>query len=82
MTVTAATHGLVDDVLAGALRGELIGPDDSGYDEARAVYNAMIDRRPAVIARCADVADVIAVVDFARRRGAPRGAGRHGVRAP
>ena len=35
-----------------ALRGELIGPDDSGYDEARAVYNAMIDRRPALIARC------------------------------
>ncbi len=68
MTVTAATHGLVDDVLAGALRGELIGPEDSGYDEARAVYNGMIDRRPAVIARCADVADVIAVIDFARRR--------------
>jgi FAD/FMN-containing dehydrogenase len=68
MTVTAATQGLVDDVLAGALRGELIGPEDSGYDEARAVYNGMIDRRPAVIARCEDVADVIAVVDFARRQ--------------
>ena len=68
MTVTAATQGLVDEVLAGALRGELIGPEDSGYDKARAVYNGMIDRRPAVIARCADIADVIAVVDFARRR--------------
>jgi FAD/FMN-containing dehydrogenase len=80
MTVTQATRELADDELAGALRGELIGPDDPGYDQARAVYNAMIDRRPALIARCEDVADVIAVVGFARRRGmllAVRGGGHN-----
>ena len=40
------------DELAAALHGELIRPEDSGYDQARAVYNAMVDRRPAAIARC------------------------------
>ncbi|HXG94533.1 MAG TPA: FAD-binding oxidoreductase [Blastocatellia bacterium] len=49
------------------LRGELIRPRDDGYDEARKVYNAMIDRRPAMIARCANVADAISAVNFARR---------------
>jgi FAD/FMN-containing dehydrogenase len=48
------------------LRGELIGPGDAGYDTARTVYNAMIDKQPALIARCVDVADVIAAVNFAR----------------
>src|SRR5438128_1007390 len=50
----------------GSLRGELIGPGDASYDDARKVYNAMIDRRPALIARCAGVADVITAVNFAR----------------
>ncbi len=50
-----------------SLRGELIAPGDAQYDEARKVYNAMIDRRPRLIARCADVADVIAAVNFAPR---------------
>jgi len=49
-----------------SLRGELIRPSDKGYDAARKVYNAMIDRRPAMIARCADVADVITAVNFGR----------------
>ena len=52
--------------LATVLRGDLIMPGDPGYDEARAVYNAMIDKRPAAIARCRDAADVIACVRFAR----------------
>jgi FAD/FMN-containing dehydrogenase len=49
-----------------SLRGTLIQPGDDGYDTARNVYNGMIDRRPRFIARCADVADVIAAVNFAR----------------
>ena len=52
--------------LKNRLRGEIIQPSDNGYDDARKVYNAMIDRRPALIARCADVADVIAAVNFGR----------------
>src|SRR3954467_14845778 len=46
-------------------RGSLIEPGARGYDQARALYNAMIDKRPALIARCADVADVIATADVA-----------------
>jgi FAD/FMN-containing dehydrogenase len=52
--------------LRGAFRGQLVGPGDRGYAAARQVYNAMIDKRPALIARCTDVADVIAAVEFAR----------------
>ena len=55
--------------LKATLRGELIPPGDGRYDGARAVYNAMIDRRPALIARCVDVADVMAAVQFARAHG-------------
>src|SRR6267378_590716 len=51
------------------LRGELLSLGDEGYEEARKLYNAMIDRRPALIARCADVADVIAAVNHARETG-------------
>src|SRR5690349_19098591 len=65
MTTSAiATHAYED--LAAAMRGSLITPGDPGYDQARAVYNAMIDKRPAAIARCRDVADVITCVRFAR----------------
>jgi FAD/FMN-containing dehydrogenase len=66
--------------LAAALRGELIQPGDPGYDGARAVYNAMIDRHPAAIARVRDTADVIACVRFARANGieiAVRGGGHN-----
>ena len=52
--------------LKARLRGELIQPNDNAYDAARKVYNAMIDRRPRLIVRCADVADVMAAVNFAR----------------
>jgi FAD/FMN-containing dehydrogenase len=47
-------------------RGKLIGPADKDYDEARALYNGMIDKRPTLIARCSDAADVMAAVNYAR----------------
>ena len=64
MTTTAQQHGF--GTLQEAMRGAVIQPGDAGYDAARAVYNGMIDRRPAAIARCADVADVMTAVRFAR----------------
>src|SRR2546427_7671913 len=48
------------------LRGQLIQPGDNDYDDARKVYNGMIHKKPRMIARCADVADVIRSVNFAR----------------
>jgi FAD/FMN-containing dehydrogenase len=63
------------------LRGDLLRPGDEGYDGARRIHNGMIDRRPALIARCAGVADVVASVNFARDhqlRVSVRGGG-HGV---
>ena len=55
------------DALRSSVRGEIILPDDAAYDEARHVFNAMIDRHPAVIVRCNDVADVISAVNFGRQ---------------
>ena len=55
----------IDKFQAG-LRGELIRRNDPQYDEARKLYNAMIDKRPLLIARCADIADIISAVNFAR----------------
>jgi FAD/FMN-containing dehydrogenase len=61
-------------------RGQLHAPGDPGYDEARKLYNAMIDKRPGLVARCADVADVIRAVKLAQHRGwalAVRGGGHN-----
>lgn len=55
--------------LEAGFRGELIRPGDSSYEERRRIWNGSIDRRPALIARCAGVADVIGAVRFARRAG-------------
>src|SRR3954469_5718168 len=55
--------------LAAAMRGTLLAPGDEGYDAARHVWNGMIDKQPALIARCAGAADVIAAVNFARNHG-------------
>jgi FAD binding domain/Berberine and berberine like len=49
--------------------GQVVRPDDADYDEARAVYNGMIDRRPGLIARCSGVADVVDAVNVAREKG-------------
>ena len=62
-------------------RGPVITADEAGYDEARKVYNAMIDRRPLAVVRCVNAGDVMATVDFARENGvgiAVRG-GSHSV---
>jgi FAD/FMN-containing dehydrogenase len=67
--------------LAATMRGALIQRGDPGYEEARTIYNAMIDKHPALIAQCTDVADVIAAVTFAREQGllvAIRGGGHNG----
>ncbi len=53
------------------VRGETITAEDAGYEEARRVYNAMIDRRPRVIVRASDTDDVVAAVNFARRNDLP-----------
>jgi FAD/FMN-containing dehydrogenase len=58
-------EGAVQEFKA-SLHGPLLRPDDAGYEEARKVWNGMIDRRPALIASCAGVADVITAVNFAR----------------
>jgi FAD/FMN-containing dehydrogenase len=66
--------------LAGQLRGTLLTPGDPGYDDARQVYNAMIDRYPAAVAQCRDVTDVRNCVRFAREHGveiAIRGGGHN-----
>ena len=66
--------------LRSALRGALLAPGDPGYEEARVVYNAMIQRRPGAIAQVADVGDIIACVNAARAAGvmvAVRGGGHN-----
>src|SRR4051812_18373942 len=72
----AARHAL------SALNGQLVGPDDSGYEEARKVYNGMIDRHPALIAGCRTPEEVAAVLGFARDHDLPvaiRGGGHNGA---
>ena len=67
--------------LASALKGRLVQRGGDGYDAAREVFNAMIDRHPAAIAYCADTADVVHALNFAREQGlllAVRGGGHNG----
>jgi FAD/FMN-containing dehydrogenase len=65
-TTEATTTGL--EALRASVHGLVIGPDDEGYDEARRIWNGAIDRRPACVARCSGVADVVEAVRFARER--------------
>jgi FAD/FMN-containing dehydrogenase len=67
--------------LALDFRGHLVSPADAGYDDARKLYNGMIDKRPRLVAQCLDVADVIAAVNYGRDNGmiiAIRGGGHNG----
>ena len=77
-TVTLA--GLEE--LQAQVRGDVITPDDARYEDARKVYNAMIDKHPALVVSCRDVADVQAALAFGRANGldiAVRGAGHNGA---
>src|SRR3954452_15716232 len=74
MATQITSHPLGAATLAefeAGLSGRLIRPDDWGYDEARAIWNGAHDRRPALIVRCAGVADVMRAVDFARSEDLP-----------
>src|SRR5918998_1476447 len=85
MTVTQPRPNAVDDLRAD-FRGALLSPGEEGYEEARHVWNGAIDRRPALVGRCAGADDVVRAVRFARERDLPlsvRGGGHsvlgHGV---
>ncbi|SDJ57663.1 FAD-binding oxidoreductase [Natronorubrum texcoconense] len=69
MATTATDDDAAIEELSATLRGELIRPADPAFDDARTVYNGMIDKHPGLIVRCANVADVIAAVTFGRERG-------------
>ncbi|HJT99645.1 MAG TPA: FAD-binding oxidoreductase [Actinomycetes bacterium] len=73
MAATANTRNVIGEATLGeleaTLRGQLVRPTDPDYDQARAVWNAAHDRRPALIVRCAAAADVIRAVEFARSEG-------------
>lgn len=67
--------------LRASIRGPVFTPSDEGYDSARSIWNAMIDRRPAAIARCTGTADIIEAIKFAHESGAPLAtrAGGHNI---
>jgi FAD/FMN-containing dehydrogenase len=74
MTAIAEGLTLEETVLAelqAGFRGQIVGRDDPTYDEHRKIWNGSLDRRPALIARCAGVADVMSAVKFARKNGLP-----------
>ena len=79
-TKTTVVEESVVAGLQSQLRGEVLQPGDESYDKARKVWNGMIDKKPALIVRCASADDVVAVVSFARENGillAVRGGGHN-----
>jgi FAD/FMN-containing dehydrogenase len=70
-TSSEVSSGIDFDALRQRLRGGLLLPDDSGYDDARSIWNAMIDRRPAAIAQPLGVADLVQAIGFAREHDLP-----------
>lgn len=80
MAVTTASDATLAQELDGGLRGRAIGPNDPSYDQARAVWNGSIDRRPTVVAECLGVADIRSALEVARHRDLPiavRGGGHN-----
>ncbi|MEO8295949.1 MAG: FAD-binding oxidoreductase [Gemmatimonadota bacterium] len=69
MTVSAPLDASTIDALKTQVRGSLLLPASPGYDDARSIWNGMIDRRPELIVRCVGVADIVAGVNFARQQG-------------
>jgi FAD binding domain/Berberine and berberine like len=81
MSATETAIAEARSELGGSFGGELVGPGDSSYDEERALFNAMIDKKPAVIAKCASTGDVASVIGFAKAHDLPlaiRGGGHNG----
>lgn len=79
-TVNDLTNSVIENFRL-QIRGEIVQTTDSGYNEARKIYNAMIDKHPGMIVKCADVADVMACVNFGRENNllvAVRGGGHNG----
>src|SRR5689334_2903204 len=84
MSTTASTASTIDsstideqlrlritEELAGSFKGDIIGPDHAEYEQARQLWNAMIDRRPGLILHCTSTQDVVAAVGVAREHGLP-----------
>jgi len=68
-TMNSAVSREAVDGLRQQFSGVVVGPDDAGYDEMRAVHNGLVDKRPALIARCANTADIADAVRFGRAQG-------------
>jgi FAD/FMN-containing dehydrogenase len=85
MTTAATTPSTLDlealEALQATVRGVVLRPDDDGYDDARSIWNGLIDRRPGLIVQCSGAADVVDCVNFAREQGLPLSikAGGHNV---
>jgi FAD/FMN-containing dehydrogenase len=83
ITIAGVDAVLTEAVVAelrGSLRGELLCPSNEGYNEARSLWNAMFDKRPTLIVRCADASDIVSSVNFARTNSLPvavRGGGHN-----